>query len=120
AAYPEYFYGMLALERLGRPVPPFAAAPPVQPAPQQRAAFQASALAQALTVLASSGHSWQTKRKFYMAAATSAQTEAEMALVGEAARDLHLPELAVVVGRVAPEKGFNGFTGVGFPTLQTP
>jgi soluble lytic murein transglycosylase len=120
AAYPEYFYGMLALERLGRTVPTFATTPPVQPAPEQRAAFQSSPLAQALNVLASSGHSWQTKRKFYMAAANNAQSEAEMALVGEAARDLHLPELAVVVGRVAPEKGFNGFTGIGFPTLQTP
>ena len=36
AAFPEYFYGLLALERLGRPASP-AAAPPVQPTPEQRA-----------------------------------------------------------------------------------
>jgi len=119
AAYPEYFYGMLAFERLGRPLPAFATAAP-QPSADQRAAFLASPLPQALAVLASSSHSWQTKRKFYMAAANQARTEAEMALVGEAARDLQLPELAVVVGRVAPEKGFASFSPVGFPVVPIP
>jgi len=120
AQYPEYFYGLLSLERLGRPVPTYTAATPAQPTAEQRVAFLSSPIAQALNVLTSSGHSWQTKRKFYMQAATQAQTEAEMTLVGEAARDLHLPELAVVVGRVAPEKGFMSFTEVGFPTVATP
>ena len=43
-----------------------------------------------------------------------------MLLVGELARELDLPELAVVVGRVAPEKGFASFTQVGFPTVADP
>ena len=120
AQYPEYFYGLLALERLGRPVPPLAAVSLAQPSPAQRAALYATPLAQAVQVMASSGHSWQTKRKFYTKLADQAQTAAELALIGQFAQDLHLPELAVVVGRVAPEKGFTGFTPVGFPTLQTP
>lgn len=120
AQYPEYFYGLLALERLGRPVPPLAAVALPQPTADQRAALYASPLGQAVQVMASSGHSWQTKRKFYVRLADQAQTAAELALIGQFAQDLHLPELAVVVGRVAPEKGFTGFTPVGFPTLQTP
>jgi len=120
AAYPEYFYGLLALERLGRAAPLLATMPAAQPTPEQRAVFLTSPLTQALNVLASSGHSWQTKRKFYTQVAGLAASEAEMILVGEAARDLYLPELAVVVGRVAPEKGFANFSQIGFPTVQTP
>src|SRR5690606_23669252 len=104
AAYPEYFYGLLALERLGRPAPALAAMAPVQPTPAESAALMASPLAQAIQVLASSGHSWQTKRKFYTTLADKAQTPGELALVGQLAQQLNLPELAVVVGRVAPEK----------------
>ncbi len=120
AQYPEYFYGLLALERLGRPVPMLAAAAPAQPTPEQRAALFGNPLAQAVQVLASSAHSWQTKRKFYTQLAGQAQTAADLALIGQFAQQLYLPELAVVVGRVAPEKGFTGFTPVGFPTLATP
>ena len=119
AAYPEYFYGLLALERLGRPIPALAAAP-VQPTPEQSAALLATPLAQAIRVLASAPYSWQTKRKFYARIADQAQSPAEMAAVGLLAQQLNLPEMAVVVGRVAPEKGFAGFTPVGFPIHATP
>ena len=120
AQYPEYFYGQLAHERLGRALPPFPVAPAAQPTGEQRVAFLSSPLTQALTHLAANSYTWQTKRKFYMAAANAARSEAEMALLGEASRDLGLPELAVVIGRVAPEKGLNTFTGIGFPTVPTP
>jgi soluble lytic murein transglycosylase len=43
-----------------------------------------------------------------------------MRLVANLANELGLPELAVVVGRVAPEKDLGGFTGVGFPVVSTP
>ena len=119
AQYPEYFYGLLALERLGRPIPALAAAP-VQPTPEQSAALLATPLAQAIRVLAAAPYSWQTKRKFYSRIADQAQSPAEMAAVGLLAQQLNLPELAVVVGRIAPEKGFAGFTPVGFPTVATP
>jgi len=120
AQYPEYFYGLLALERLGRPAPALVTTTPVQPTDEQRAAFYANPLARAVQVLASSGHGWQTKRKFYTQLANQAQSEAELMLAGEFAQQLQLPELGVVVGRVAPEKGFASFTPVGFPTVATP
>src|SRR5690606_11816065 len=74
----------------------------------------------ALPTLARGGHSWQTKRKFYTQAASLAQSEAELTAVGRLASDLGLPEMAVVVGRVAPEKGFSTFAPIGFPTVNTP
>jgi len=119
AAYPEYFYGLLALERLGRAAPAPAAAT-IQPTPEQSEALLATPLAQAIRVLASAPYSWQTKRKFYVRIADAARSEAEMAAIGLLAEQLNLPELAVVVGRVAPEKGFAAFTPVGFPVVPTP
>jgi soluble lytic murein transglycosylase len=120
AAYPEYFYGLLALERLGRQAPPLATAPAPQPTPEQRSTALSQPLAQAIRVLASASYPWQTKRKFYTELAGQAQTPAELAAIGELARELNLPELAVVVGRVAPEKGFAPLTRIGFPIVRTP
>lgn len=120
AAYPEYFYGQLALERLGRLLPAPPAGPAVAPTAAQRAAFLASPLAQAIQTFPSSGFTWQTKRKFYTQIAAQARDATEMALVAELAQNLNLPELAVVVGRTAPEKGLTAFTRAGFPTVATP
>lgn len=120
AGYPEYFYGLLALERLGRPETVATAPPTMQPTSEQRAAFLANPLAQAMPLFVSNSYRWQTKRKFYVALASQAQTPGEMLLIGELAQQLNLPELAVVVGRVAPEKDFAGFTQIGFPTVATP
>lgn len=124
AAYPEYFYGMLALERLGRPAPGHAGAPmpepEPEPTPEQRAAFSDNPLTAAIRVLASASYPWQIKRKFYTELAGRAESAEELALVGELARTLNLPELAVVVGRVAPEKGFPALTRLGFPVVGTP
>ncbi len=119
AAYPEYFYGLLALERLGRPVPSFAATP-AQPTPEQRAAVSNQPLAQSIRVLASASYPWQTKRKFYTEISAQARSPEELAVVGELAQTLNLPELAVVVGRMAPEKGFPALTQIGFPAVATP
>jgi soluble lytic murein transglycosylase len=73
-----------------------------------------------MPLFAGSSHTWQTKRKFYVQLANQARSEADMLMIGQLAQQLNLPELAVVVGRVAPEKGFTSFTQVGFPTVQTP
>lgn len=120
AAYPEYFYGLMALERLGRPVPAFTAPATPAPSADQIAAFQANPLVQAMQVLSTSGNTWQTKRRFYVQAANQMRDETEMAMLGQLAQELNLPELAVVIGRVAPERGFRPFTPVGFPVVQTP
>src|SRR4029078_5618583 len=52
AAYPELFYGQLALERLGRSVtPPRQALPQYTTTAAQRAAFNANRLVQAVRLL---------------------------------------------------------------------
>jgi len=119
ARYPEYFYGQLALERLGRPLPQFQKVALNQPTPAETAAFNASPLVQAVRATARVVD-WRTERYFFTALADKARTPSEMQLVANFAAEMGLPELAVVVGRVAPEKDIGGFTGVGFPVVPTP
>ncbi|RXZ65835.1 lytic transglycosylase domain-containing protein [Pelagerythrobacter rhizovicinus] len=120
AQYPEYYYGLLALERLGRPKPTFGAATPPQPTAEQRAAFRSNPLALAVRELARGSGDWRTERYFFTALAESADDAAEMQLVAELAQELRLPELAVVIGRTAPEKNIAGFERIGFPTVSQP
>jgi soluble lytic murein transglycosylase len=119
AKYPEYFYGQLALERLGRPLPKFQQAALNQPSAADVAAFNARPLVQAIRQTARSTD-WRTERYFFTALADQAKTAGQMQLVANLANEMGLPELAVVVGRAAPEKDLAGFTGVGFPVVSTP
>lgn len=120
AQYPEYFYGLLALERLGRPTPAFGTATPAQPTPEQRAAFRSNPLALAVRELAKGGSDWRTERYFFTELAGWADDAGELQLVAELAQELRLPELAVVIGRAAPEKEIAGFERVGFPVVSQP
>ncbi|MFN6936530.1 MAG: lytic transglycosylase domain-containing protein, partial [Tsuneonella sp.] len=120
AKYPEYFYGQLALERLGQPLPQFKQASPIQVSAQQTAAFNASPLAAAIRTIARTGIDWRTERYFFTALAENARDATEYQLAANLARELGLEELAVVIGRTAPEKGIEGFTHVGFPVIATP
>ncbi|WP_374405906.1 transglycosylase SLT domain-containing protein [Pelagerythrobacter sp.] len=120
AQYPEYYYGLLALERLGRPTPAFGTATPPQPTAEQRAAFRSNPLALAVRELARGGSDWRTERYFFTELAGWADDASEMQLVAELAQELRMPELAVVIGRAAPEKNIAGFERVGFPTVSQP
>ena len=120
AAYPEYYYGLLAIERLGRPAPVFTATVRPQPTAEQRAAFLSNPLALAVRDLAKGTSDWRTERYFFTALAEWADDGQEMQLVADLAQELHLPELAVVIGRTAPEKQIAGFTRIGFPTVSQP
>ncbi len=120
AQYPEYFYGQLALERLGRKLPDFKQVTLTTPSPQQVAAFNASPLAAAIRTIARSNTDWRTERYFFTALADNARSATDLQLAANLARELGLDELGVVIGRTAPEKGITGFTGVGFPVIATP
>ncbi len=120
AKYPEYFYGQLALERLGRKLPDFRQVALSTPTPQQTAAFNAGPLAQAIRTIARNGTDWRTERYFFTALADNARDAGDLQLAANLARELGLDELSVVIGRTAPEKGIDGFTGVGFPVIATP
>ncbi|TCJ37118.1 lytic transglycosylase domain-containing protein [Parafrankia sp. BMG5.11] len=120
ARYPEYFYGQLALERLGRPLPRFNQAALAQPLPADVAAFNARPLVQAIRFNARSQPDWRTERYFFTELADQATTPGQMQMAANLARELGLNELAVVLGRVAPEKDLTGFTATGFPVITTP
>lgn len=116
AAFPEYFYGQLALERLGRPLPAFNRAPAVMPTPAERAAFNARPLTQAVREVARDSD-WPTGIRFFREIADQAITEVDHVLVGELARELGRRDLAVILAQAAHADGFGEFHAVGYPTM---
>ena len=119
AAYPDYYYGQLALSEMGKPMPVFA---PIMTAgidQETRNAFEAEPLTKALRELARNRRDWRTERAFFEAIAEGAETPTEMALVAQLARETGLEEMAVVAGMVAGEEGVAGFERLGFPTVPT-
>ena len=119
AAYPDYYYGQLALQEMGRPLPAFATIPTSGIDDATRSKFEAQPLTRALRDLARNRRDWRTERAFFEAIAENAETPAEMALVAELARETGLDEMAVVAGMVAGENGVPGFERLGFPTVRT-
>ena len=119
ATYADHFYGQLALERLGRAIPQFAAAPAAQPTQAQRQAFLARPIAYAVREVARASD-WRTAIKFFREIAEQAQSESDHLLVAELARNLGRRDLAVIVAQSAGSKGLLNFQQIGFPTMPVP
>lgn len=119
AAYPDQFYGLLALERLGRPVPSFHNMPNRTPSAQARAAFYAKPLTSAVREVAR-GADWQTTVRFFREIADQAESEEEHLLVAELARSLGRRDLGVILGQAAHAEGLNNFQEVSFPLVPAP
>ncbi|BBC72604.1 lytic transglycosylase [Altererythrobacter sp. B11] len=119
AAYPDRFYGLMALKDLGRPLPAFADAPAATPSAAERAAFRAQPLTAAVTEVARDAP-WSQGIRFYRAIADQAETEEQHVLVAELARDIGRRDLAVNLLDAAASHGYRGFTRIGFPTLVPP
>ena len=119
AEYPDRFYGQLALERLGRPMPAFNAAPEGTITPEERAAFVASPLTAAVAEVARDAP-WRTGIRFYRAIADQAETVGDHLLVAELAREIGRRDLAVNLADSAMAHGYQGFTRIGYPRLDTP
>ena len=119
AAYPELFYGQLALERLGRPVP----APP-QAVPQsvvtqaQRTAFNNRRLVQALRILGQQGRSTE-QALFVKALAESLDTDADRNLAVELGTQLGRQDLPVWTARMARVKGSMFYVRQAYPMLSS-
>ena len=120
AEYPHYYYGQLALNALGRPMPDFAQLPQPQIDAATRAEFEEGALARAIRAMASNRRDWRTERRFFQAIGSSAQTPDELSMVSQLAQQVGLPEMSVVVGMEAGANGIDGFERVGFPIVPTP
>ncbi len=119
AQYADRFYGLLALKELGRPMPPFPAAPEGAPTEAERAAFYAMPITAAVTEVARDAP-WRTGIRFYREIADQATTVGEHLLVAELAQNIGRRDLAVNLSDSAAADGHDGFTRIGFPTLVTP
>jgi soluble lytic murein transglycosylase len=117
AGSPDQFYGLVALERLGRTPPPPPAAPVATPA--QRAAFARKPLVEAVRYLGASGRrSEQTQ--FVRALALALDNDADRALAAEWGPSIGRPDLAVWVAREARSSGQTFYNRAAFPSVPIP
>jgi soluble lytic murein transglycosylase len=119
AAYPDRFYGQLALERLGRELPPLSGLPTGAPSEAERRSFVNAPLTSAVAEVARDAP-WATGVRFYREIANQATTQGEHLLVAELARQIGRRDLAVILADAAGADGHNEFTVLGYPTLVTP
>ena len=119
ATYADQFYGLLALERLGRQVPRFAADADVQPTPEERARFNASLLTEAVRETARDAD-WRTTVRFFREISDQQQTKGQHVLVAQLAREIGRRDLGVIVGQAAAARGYLDFQHVAFPVIPVP
>ncbi|EGD59205.1 lytic transglycosylase, catalytic [Novosphingobium nitrogenifigens DSM 19370] len=119
ARYNDQFYGLLALERLGQPVPNFAATPLPQPTPDERARFAALPLTSAVREVAREGD-WRTTIRFFKEIAEQQQTPGQHELVAELAENIGRRDLGVIVGQAAETRGYLAFQHIAFPLIPVP
>lgn len=117
AAYPELFYGQLALERLGRSVtPPQQSVAGMTATPAQRSAFANNRIVQAVRMLQQSG-SVTERTQFTRALAESLDNNTDRALAVELGQQLGRQDLPVWVARMARVKGSMFYVRQAYPTL---
>jgi len=119
AQYADQFYGLLALERLGRPVPTFAVDSTAQVAPDERSRFYSQPLTLAVREVAR-GADWKTTIRFFKEVAEQQQSEGQHLMVAQLARDLGRRDLGVIVGQAAAARGFLDFQHIAFPLIPVP
>ncbi|HEV2044319.1 MAG TPA: lytic transglycosylase domain-containing protein, partial [Sphingomicrobium sp.] len=115
AAYPELFYGQLALERLGRPMPVPGAAPAFLVTPGQRSAFQRNRLAQATRLLGQQGRR-EEQTLFVRALGESLTNDGDRVLASEYGNTIGRKDLAVWTARAARNNGSAFYYRSAFPT----
>ncbi|MCB2080083.1 MAG: lytic transglycosylase domain-containing protein [Novosphingobium sp.] len=119
AQYPDHFYGMLSLERLGRPIPDLHNLPTRAPTRDEREAFNAKPITAAVREVAN-GYRWRTSVQFFREIADQAQTEGDHILVADLAREIGRRDLAVILGQSAHSDGFGNFHTTSFPLIPNP
>jgi soluble lytic murein transglycosylase len=118
AAYPELFYGQLALERLGRSVtPPPASVASYTATPAQRSAFAGNRLVQAVRMMQQSGSATE-RTQFVRALAESLDTDTDRALAVDFAQQIGRQDLPVWVARMARVKGSMFYVRQAYPTFS--
>ncbi|GAA4719394.1 lytic transglycosylase domain-containing protein [Sphingomonas lutea] len=117
AAYPELFYGQLALERLGRSVTtPGASVASYAATPAQRSAFANNSLVQAVRILGQQGRSTE-QSLFVRALAESLTNDADRGLAVDLSQQIRRNDLAVWISRAARTDGSMFYVRQSYPTL---
>lgn len=119
AQYPDQYYGMLALERLGRPLPPLARNSTVVPTADQRAEFEARPITKAVREVARESD-WPTAVRFFKEISEQADSEADHVMVADLARQIGRRDLGVILGQAAHSDGYGNFSSVSFPLIPVP
>jgi len=117
AASPDQFYGLLALERLGRTPPPPPVAPPATA--EERAAFARRPLAEALRYLGMTGDRGN-QTQFVRALAGSLDNDRERAIAAEFGRSIGRLDVGVWAAREARSNGQSFYAQPAFPTVPIP
>lgn len=119
-AFPDQYYGQLARERMGQPIPtPGASERAIELAAAERAAFLSRPVVKAAIRLGRDGM-WMDQSKFVRAIANKAETDQDHLLAAELSRTLGRPDLGVMVGRRATASGLSGYADASFPRMQVP
>lgn len=111
----DFFHGQLALEALGRPLPPVAAAPALP----QLAANSVPATYVAAR-MSSSFPGWRDSNSFMRALSNSARSENDFRQLFAWSNMIGRPDLAVIAARSARIEGHGGLIRLGYPTVDVP
>ena len=118
AAYPELFYGQLAMERLGRQIPAPAAMPQLAVTEQQRIAFANKGLVRAVRSLGQQGRR-DEQALFVRALSEAIHTDADRVLAMELSTAINRQDLAVWTARSARNDGQAFYVRQGYPTIAS-
>ncbi|WP_417621394.1 lytic transglycosylase domain-containing protein [Parasphingorhabdus sp.] len=119
AAFPDYFYGQLSLERLGRPLPEFNRKPAVDITDEERRAFDKEPLVIATKASVRTGP-WREQIRFHRALAYNAKTAKDYLLISDLATRIGARDLGVIKGISSLGAGVGAIDETAFPTMNVP
>ena len=117
SAYPELFYGQLALERLGRRVPQPGQMPTFAATPQARAEFAGRRLVRAMQLVGQQGR-YDEQSLFVRTLSESLTNDAERVIASEMGPRIGRLDLPVWVARSARNKGSAFYVQNAYPKLS--
>ena len=114
-SHPDFFYGQLALERIGRPI----TLPPIQPVtvtPDAKRRFDSNEVVRAAKLLGELGD--RARQGIFMRSLVErAETPDVQKLIADLAPEIGRPELGVLVGRAARFDGQLALLHAAYPKL---
>lgn len=113
------FYGQLALERLGQPIPAPEPASSDQPTAAERQAFNAREIVQAARLLGQMG-SWKDQTTFLNAIAASLDSDTDRLLAVDFSRQIGRPDLGVIIAHQDRRDGSTDYRRWAFPETHVP